>query len=111
MTVYSGNLPTASTSARAVLSRCVHPCHTWLGSSSFHASTAAITFHAVCPAVSTHARIATTAIVPGCTLDTTIAADHSVIAVLPTIRTTVSPAAAVSVRRSIGMLNTAIAVN
>jgi hypothetical protein len=90
-----------------MLSRCV----LLLGSSSSHASTAAIAFHAICPAVSTHARMVTTAIVSGCTLDTAIAADHSVIAVLAAIRTTISPLAAVSVRRSIRMLNATVAAN
>ena len=104
-------LPAASASTRVVLSRCVHSCHMWLGSSSSHASTAAITFHAVCPAVSAHARI-TTAIVPGCTLDATIAANHSVIAIVSAIRTTISPAAAVSVRHcSVRMLNATIAAD
>jgi hypothetical protein len=86
-----GLLATASASTRVLLSRCVRSCHVRLGVTSFHASTATITFHAVCPAVSAHARIVAIAIVRGCTLDTAIASDHAVIAIVPTIRTTVSP--------------------
>ena len=112
MTDFPGPLPPASASARVVLSRCVCSCHMWLGVSSFHASTAAIAFHAVCPAVSTHPRIVPIAIIRTCTLDTAVAADHAVIAVVTAIRTTVSPGAAVSVRlRSRRMLNTTVAAN
>jgi hypothetical protein len=108
----TGLLPTASASARVVLGRCVRSCHMWLGASSFHASSAAITFHALCPAVSTHARRVRIAIIRSCTLDTAIAADHSVIAVMPPVRTAVSPGSAVSVRLCSGrMLNAAVAAN
>jgi len=107
-----GRLPAASASAaRVVLRGRVHSCHMGLGASSFHASTAAITFHAVGPAVSAHARIVMTAIIRGCALDTAIAADHAVIAILPAVGTTVSPGAAVGVRRSICALNAAIAAD
>jgi hypothetical protein len=83
----------------------------WLGASSFHASTAAVAFHAVGATVSAHARIVA-AVIIRCTLDTTIAADHSVIAIVSAVGTAVSPGAAVSVRLcSIRMLNTTIAAN
>ena len=112
MTDFPGLLPTASASARVVLSRCVRSCHMWLGAPPFHASTAPITLHAVCPAVSAHARMVTIGMVCGCMLDAAIAAYHAVIAIVPTIRTAVSPGAAVSVRLcSIGMLNAPIAAN
>jgi hypothetical protein len=92
MTDDSCYLPAASAPAsRVVLGRCVRPGHVLLRTSSFHASAAAITFHTVGPAVSAHARRVSIAIIRGCTLDTAIAANHSVIAVLPAVRTTVSP--------------------
>src|SRR6202050_5971269 len=112
MTDFPGLLATASASTRVVLSGCMRSCHTWLGSPPFHASTAAIAFHAVCPTVSAHTRGVAIAIIRGCMLDTAIATDQAVISVVPAVRTAVSPGVAVSVRLYSGrMLHATVAAN
>lgn len=76
------------------------------------AAATAIAFHAIHRAVATHARMVMAGVVHGCTLDTAIAADHAVIAVLPAIRTAVSPGAAIRVGLCSGrVLDPAIAAN
>src|SRR5208282_839326 len=93
MTVFSGPLPTASAASPGVVfSRCVLSCHTRLTALSAHAAAAPIAFHAVCPTVAAHTRAVQITVIPAIgiptllVLDTAIAADETVVAVVSTVR-------------------------